>query len=140
MATLTEEQIRILARIAREELGDNATLERLRDVVKQAAQRLESGSADPGTGKPGRVLAILVSCDGLKNSRVLSRTAKESGCRITERLERNLAGFHVLLAVVDVQSCTGDFDQLRRRFSDAGNAVGVRVILQAEETLKSRSG
>jgi predicted amino acid-binding ACT domain protein len=71
---------------------------------------------------------------------VLSQAAKKSGCRITERLERNLAGFHALLAVIDPQSCGNDFEQLRRNFSDTGNAAGVRVILQTEDALKSRSG
>lgn len=139
--SLSEEQIRTIARIAKEELGENATLERLRDVVRQTVNRLET---DSGTGATsplfqGRILAIFLSCDGLKNSRVLAQVTKATNCRITERWERNLAGFQTLLAVIDTESCHRDFNALRTQFSDAGNAAGVRIILQSEDILKQQT-
>ena len=134
---LTEEQIRLIAQIAKEELGADATLERMREVVRQAVERLEregprSYDADPS----GRILAILLSQDGLKNSRVLSQALKDSGCKTTERFERKLAGWHVLLTVIDYSACEDDFAALRVKLAEAGNSAGVRVIIQSEETLK----
>ncbi|HDH57470.1 MAG TPA: hypothetical protein ENF16_02560 [Bacteroidetes bacterium] len=137
MSTLTEEQIRLIAQIAKEELGENATLERMREIVQQAVERLErEGPKSYGVEPTGRILAILLSQDGLKNSRVLSQALKDSGCKTTERFERNLAGFHVLLAVIDYSACQDDFETLRKKLSEAGNSAGVRVIVQSEETLK----
>ncbi len=40
------------------------------------------------------------------------------------------------LAAVDRSGCQEDFETLRRRLGDAGNALGVRIIVQAEEALK----
>ena len=141
MAPLTEEQIRLIARIASEELGPQATVEKMREVVQQAVDRLEKlGPVSFKVEPEGRILAICLSDDGLKNSRALSRALKDSGCKVTERFERSLAGFHALLAVIDRGDSREDFETLRRRLGDAGNAVGVRVILQTEDTLKRGTG
>ncbi len=137
MSKLTEEQIRIVAHLAKEELGDGATLEKLRDVVQETVKHLEKQDViDPVIGK---IMAVLMSFDGLENSRILSDAIKETGCKITERFEKNLAGFSVLLAIIEEGSCRDDFQTLRQRLSDAGNRAGVRIILQTENTLRNVS-
>ena len=140
MTKLTEEQIRVLAKVAREELGEDATLERMREVVGQAVEHLEQQTAQSTEFEPmGRVLAIFVSNDGLKNSRALSDAVKETNCRILERSERTLADFHTLMAVIDVSNCVGGFDNLKQRLGSIGNEANLRIMLQPEEALRGRS-
>jgi predicted amino acid-binding ACT domain protein len=140
MTKLTEEQIRVLAKVAREELGDEATLDRMREVVGQAVEQLEEQMEKTADFEPmGRILAIFVSNDGLRNSRALSDAVKETSCRILERSERTLEDFHTLMAVIDVSNCVGGFDSLRQRLSRIGNEANVRIMLQPEEALRGRS-
>lgn len=140
MTKLTEEQIRVLAKVAREELGEDATLERMREVVGQAVGQLEQKIEQTADFEPmGRVLAIFVSSDGLKNSRALSDAVKDTNCRILERAERTLADFHTMMAVIDVSNCVGGFEGLKQRLSHAGNEANLRIMLQPEESLRGRS-
>ncbi|TKJ38415.1 hypothetical protein CEE37_12925 [candidate division LCP-89 bacterium B3_LCP] len=136
MNSLSEEQIRVIARIAMEELGSEATLEKMREIVAKAADVLERQGPVSYKSEPvGRFLVICISDDGLKNSRTLSEALKETNCRITERFERNLAGFHTLLAVIDTQSCSLDFASLKGKLAQAGNDAKIRIIIQPEDTL-----
>ncbi|MFH1735769.1 MAG: hypothetical protein ABIE92_13770 [bacterium] len=138
MTPLNEDQIRIVAQIAREELGAEATLEKLRESVRQAVDKLERlGPVDFKAEPKGRLLAICLSLDGLKNSRVLSEALKDSGCKISERFERKMKVFHLLAAVIDYTACREDFETLRRKLGEAGNAAGVRIILQTEDALQA---
>jgi hypothetical protein len=135
MTRLTESQIRTIARIARDELGSAATLEQLREVVQLAVDKLErQGPVGYKSLPEGRILVICISTDGLLNSRVLSESTRESGCKVAERFERKMSGFHVLLAVIDPTICSEDFDTIRAKFAEMGNAAGVRIILQPEDS------
>jgi len=137
MSPLTEDQIRLIARIAAEELGPVANTERLREVVQRVTESLErQGPRDFRTEPHGRILVVCISLDGLKTSSILSQALKDSGWTISERSERTVAGFHTLTAVADRGESGEDFETLRRRLSDAGNQVGVRIILQTEDALK----
>ncbi len=137
MAKLSEEQIRTVAHIAKEELGEGATLERLREVVRSAVKHMEEEKSE--SLSTGQVLVICISFDGLKNSRVLSEALKDTGCKISERFEKKLAELHVLTALIQQDSCAVDLTELRQRLSQAGNEAGVRVIVQSEDTLRSNT-
>ncbi|HEX7344892.1 MAG TPA: hypothetical protein VF398_11535 [bacterium] len=139
---LTESQIRTIARLAKEELGEAATFERLQQVVRQAVANIErQGPVDYRPEPSGKFVVICLSRDGMKNAQALSNGLKDTGCQIGDRFERNLGGVHALLASVDRAGCQEDVEALRRRLGDAGNSLGVRVIVQAEEALKPvRSG
>jgi len=133
MPTLSEDQIRAIARIAKEELGEAATYDRLREVVAAVVRQMEEDG--PGSfPQPPRMrhLVICLSPDGQANGQTLSQGLKGSACVIGDRFERLLGGIHVLLAAVD----GGDPSDLRARLAQAGNPLGVRVIIQPEEALK----
>jgi predicted amino acid-binding ACT domain protein len=134
---LSESQIRTIARLAKEELGDEATFERLQEIVRQAVANIErQGPVSYNLEPSGKFVVICLSRDGMKNAQALSNGLKETGCVIGDRFERNLGGIQTLLASVDRSGCRDDLETLRRRLGEAGNSLGVRIIVQAEETLK----
>ena len=137
MAILSEEQIRVVAHFAKEELGEGATLERLREVVRSAVKRMEEEKSE--SLSTGQVLIICISFDGLRNSRTLSDALKDTGCKISERFEKKLAELYVLTALIQQGSCAVDLTELRQRLSQAGNEAGVRVIVQSEDTLRNNT-
>jgi len=139
--TLTESQIRAIARIAKDELGDAATFERLQDVVRRAVASMErQGPVFYRPEPSGRFVVICLSRDGANNAMALSSGLKDTGCQIGDRFERNLGGIHALLASVDRADCRDDFEILRRRLGEAGNALGVRIIVQVEDVLMPSGG
>ncbi len=137
MNQLTEEQIRTIANIAREELGENANFENVRDVVQQVVEILTGEQKKTAT--TGRILVICISFDGLTNSRVLSTALKETNCKVAERFDRNIEGFAIQLALIDPGSCSGNIAEIRSLLQEAGNEAGVRVIIQTEDTLRNIS-
>jgi len=137
MNQLTEDQIRAIANIAREELGENANFESVRDIVQQVVEDLSGEQTK--TTKTGRILVICISFDGLTNSRVLSNALKETNCKVAERFDRNIEGFAIQLALIDPSSCSGNIEKIRARLQQAGNEAGVRVIIQTEDTLRNIS-
>ncbi len=136
MPTLTEDQIRTLALIAKEELGDQATYERLHEVVRRAVQSLENlppGRISPEVGN--RFLVICLTMKEGENALVLSEGLKDSGVVIQDRFERRMGGFQVLLAVVHRGNAKEDFTALRERLAQAGEKHGVKILVQMEEGL-----
>ncbi|MFH1734224.1 MAG: hypothetical protein ABIE92_05900 [bacterium] len=138
MTKLTEEQIRLIAKISQEEMGENANLDQLRDVVQQVADHLESKGPlpQPAVGNP---LVICISGDSLKNSQTLSEALKETGCRVSDRSEKIIGHYHTLMALLDNQNCTTGLDGLGQKLQDAGNRMGVRIMLLTEEVFRGRS-
>ncbi len=136
MLELTEDQIRTIARLARDELGEVATFERLQEVVRAAVERLErEGPRDFPAAASAHLLVICLSRDSQNNAAVLSQGLQDTGCRITERAERVVGDFHTLLAAVERSSERANHETIRRRLADAGNKVGVRIMVQTRETL-----
>ena len=133
---LTEYQIRAIARIAKEELGAEATYQRLQDVVRRVVETLEREG--PIGFKPevsGRALIICLSADGRGNASALSRGLRETGVQISERFERTLGGFHVLMAAVEGVKSGADLESLRQKLGQAGNQEGVRILVQMQDAL-----
>lgn len=137
MSPFTEDQIRAIVRIALEETGLATSPERIREVVQQAVDQLErEGPRQFPAELTGRILVICVSPDGPKTSGVLTQALRDSGWAIRERSERAVGGFHTLMAVLERAGNAEDFEILRRKLGEAGNQMGVRIILQTEEALK----
>ncbi len=135
--SLNEDQIRVIAQIAREELGDGATYDRLQAIVRRVVDELQKPDAPPLRPEPrADVLVICLSLDAGRNGAALSDGLKDSGCVIRDRVERGLGGYHTLLCTVDRRGSAEDLDALRKRLADAGNRHGVRVLLQTEEVLR----
>jgi len=138
MTKLTEEQIRLIAKISSEEMGESATLDQLRDVVQQVADHIESREpiVHPVIGNP---LVICISSDSLKNSQALSEALKETGCGIAERSEKILGQYHTLMALLDNKNCTAGLEGLAKKLKEAGNRLGVRMMVLTEEVFRGRS-
>ncbi|MCX6641588.1 MAG: hypothetical protein NTW14_14070 [bacterium] len=137
MPQLTEEQIRLIANLVKDELGSEATLEKMRQTVREVAERLERQGPVTYQPKPqGRLLAICLSPEAPRGSTVLAQALKDTGCEVVERFETSLGGTSILLALIDPSRCGRSFDEIRSRLADAGNAAQVRVILQAVDALK----
>ncbi|MFH1861322.1 MAG: hypothetical protein ABH878_00790 [bacterium] len=136
---LSEDQIRILVRVAKEELGPDASPEEVIRAVRLAVDKLEHEGPRHFQLEPrGNLLAICIAPVASKASAVLSTALQDTDCRIMERFERTLANFHVVLAVVDTSNCQSDFAALREKLATAGNTAGVRIILQPEVTLQKQ--
>jgi hypothetical protein len=134
---LTEDQIRTVIRIACDELGENATFERVQDLVRRSISALEQeGASGAVTSSTGDVLILCISPDAGRNSLVLSEGLQNLNCRETERCEHRLGPFQVTLANIRLGAGCEDPAVLRRELAQAGNLRGVRVILVTEDLLK----
>lgn len=131
---LTEDQIRTIIRIAREELGDSAAFEQVQDLVRKSVAVLERegaiGSMAPASGS---ALILCISPDAGRNSYVLSEGLQGSDCRVTDRFEHRLGAFLVTSAAIRFDARCADPTMLRRKLAEAGNLRGVRVILLTED-------
>jgi hypothetical protein len=138
MPNLNEEQIRIIANLVKDELGEAATLDKMRQVVGEVVERMDQqGPAFRPVEPKGRLLAICLSPDAPRGATVLSQALGNTQCEIIERFETSLGGLSVLLAVIDPSRCQNSHDEIRTRLAEAGNVAKVRVILQALETLNT---
>lgn len=136
MPKLTEDQIRAIAQAAREELGEQATYDRLHAVVSRVVEQMESISAVARPAPSDRLLIIALSLDNHRSAEALSEGLKDTGCKIQDRLERIMGAFHVMLALVDAAEADCDLTGLKHRLTDAGSKAGVKIIVQQEDLLR----
>jgi predicted amino acid-binding ACT domain protein len=134
MPKLTETQIRAIAEAARNELSENATYERLHQVVSRVVEQMEN-QPEKRANSAARLLIICLSRDNRSNAEALSNGLKDTGCRIEDRVERIMGSFHVLLASVDTVSGGCEMEDLKHRLAEAGSKAGVKVIVQREDIL-----
>lgn len=136
---LTEEDIRKIALVAIEEMGDKAAPDLVKRVVSKAVERAETGevkSSETGGQSSGRVIltSFGVNQPGIVSS--ISAALSASGCDIQDITQKILQEFFTMIMIVDISHSPKDLKQIQDEMTKIAENLKVKIYLQHEDIFR----
>lgn len=135
---LSEEELRKLTIMAISELGDNATPQRIKEVVAKAAENAGRDIPVPSSDSQSSGRVILTSY-GLNKSGVVSKiTSKlsESNCDIQDITQKILDDFFTMIMIVDLTDCSKDMADLQSDMQSISEELNIKIHMQHEDLFR----
>ena len=134
---LSEEEVRKITFEAISELGDKATPEAVKELVRK---RVESMGGDfkfeKGDVSSGRV--ILTSF-GLNHPGIVAGVTKalgDSNCDIQDLSQKILGDFFTMIMVVDISASQKDLKEIQDEMNKVAELLKIKIYLQHEDVFR----
>ena len=134
---LSEEEVRKITFEAISELGDKATPEAVKELVRR---RVESMGGDykfeKGDASSGRV--ILTSF-GLNHPGIVAGVTKALGdanCDIQDLSQKILGDFFTMIMVIDISASQKDLKEIQEEMNKIAELLKIKIYLQHEDVFR----
>ena len=129
---LSEIDIKRIAEIAKRELGDQATSEMLKQIVREVVRSLNSEDGFDSTNLSinKQICIVMVGRKMERAKDTLVSTITKTGCKVMELKVDGLGEFTSLFLLVDILSCSVDFSKLETQLVHLANEFGGKLIIQ----------
>jgi ACT domain-containing protein len=140
MAELSKHEIKKLAEEAVKQLGAAATPLAVKQVVEEAAGRIEAASKQSQTVENRDGNRIIVTAFGENKPGILAgltETLANYQCDILDLTQKILQEFFTVMLLVDISASTASFDDIKSALTQKGEFLRLKVIAQHEEIFKT---
>jgi len=144
MPNLNEEHIRKLTEETIRQLGRQASPDLIQKVVREAVGRLGSEPA-PASVHPVQQAAedvrqrkgdrVIITAFGKNHPGILAAITGELAryqCDILDLSQKILQDFFTLMLLIDLSTSPADFETIKARITEAGEAQDLKVMVQHE--------
>lgn len=131
----SEEKIRELALEAINELGDNATEEKVRLLVEQ--KLAEQGIQPKASAKSGS--RVILTTFGINQVGVVSKiTTKlsECGCDILDISQKIMQEFYTMIMMIDTSNSTKELKDIQEEMNKLAGEMNIKIFLQHEDVFR----
>ncbi len=147
MSSLTEKQIKQIAEQAVKQLGDQATVTNIEQVVHETVQRLskESGAVNESqtsslSNKNKKDDRVIVTAFGENKIGILAGMTgclAETKCDVIDLSQKILQEFFTIMLLVDISYSDLSFDSIKEKLIKTGEEFDLKVIVQHEQIFKT---
>jgi ACT domain-containing protein len=135
---LKEEELRKITLETIQELGVNATPEKVKDAVRKKIEETGSGEYffKKGDVSSGRV--ILTSF-GLNKPGIVAGVTKalsDSNCDIQDLSQKLMGDFFTMIMVIDISASQKDLKQVQEDISKVADELKIKIYLQHEDVFR----
>lgn len=134
---LTEEEIRRITLSAIEELGENATPQKVKKIVEESLSKIEHNvPVDKTSHTTGRV--ILTSF-GLNNTGIVAAITKalsEADCDIQDISQKLMGEFFTMIMLVDITQSSYSLKELQEKMNEISDELKIKIFLQHEDLFR----
>ena len=131
--------IRRLVNNIADALGPQADPAQVEAVAAAALEAIDPGAATPlNLEEPGE--RAIVTAFGLDKPGILAgvtNVVSGAGCNILDVSQRILQGYFTLIMLADVSTMRPSIGELQKQLDEAGERIGVRVMVQHEDLFRS---
>ena len=135
---ISEEEIRKFAIDAISSLGDKATPEKVKEIVRKHIESIsdESISNSKVEGPSGRV--ILTSF-GLNHPGIVAAVTKALGdanCDIQDLTQKLMGDFFTMIIMIDISNSQKDLKEIQDEMNNVAEQLKIKIYLQHEDVFK----
>ena len=134
---LSEDEIRKITFEAISELGDKATPEAVKELVRKRVENMGGDyKFEKGDASSGRV--ILTSF-GLNHPGIVAGVTKALGdanCDIQDLSQKLLGDFFTMIMVIDITSSQKDLKEIQEEMNKVAEALRIKIYLQHEDVFR----
>jgi ACT domain-containing protein len=135
---LSEEEIRKITIDAISDLGDNATPEAVKEIVRKRAELI---SGEPITyskidASSGRVI---LTAFGLNHPGIVAAVTKalgDSNCDIQDLTQKLMGDFFTMIIMIDISNSQKDLKAIQDEMTNVAGQLKIKIYLQHEDVFK----
>ncbi len=135
---LTEDQIRKLTIEAINELGEEATPQKVKSIVAKAAEKLSTEPSFPSKSDTSEGRVIITSF-GLNEPGIVAAITKnlsDAECDIQDISQKIMDEFFTMIMIVDITNSPKDFKDLQEEMKRIADELKIKVYLQHEDVFR----
>lgn len=134
---LSEDEIRKITFEALNELGDKATPESVKELVRKRVEMLggeyKFEKGDPSSGR------VILTSFGLNHPGIVAGVTKALGdanCDIQDLSQKLLGDFFTMIMVIDITSSQKDLKLIQEEMNKVAEALRIKIYLQHEDVFR----
>lgn len=137
---LSEEELRKLAIVAIEELGDKASPDSVKKVVSSIVDNMETKVKTEPTLNDKTSGRIIITAFGLNKPGIVAAITKalgEQNCDIQDITQKLMDEFFTMIMIVDISSSPNDFKGVQDVLSNIAESLKIKIYCQHEDIFRS---
>jgi ACT domain-containing protein len=135
---LNEEEIRKITFEAIQELGSEATPERIKEAVRKKIGETGGGEYNFKKGDVSSGRVILTSF-GLNKPGIVAGVTKalgEANCDIQDLTQKLMGDFFTMIMIIDISASQKDLKQIQEEISKIADELKIKIYLQHEDVFR----
>ena len=136
--SVSEEEVRKITFEAISELGDKATPEAVKDLVRKRVQSISGEEIKFNTGDVSSGRVILTSF-GLNHPGIVAGVTKalgDSNCDILDLSQKILGDFFTMIMVIDISNSPKDLKEVQQEMNRVAEELKIKIYLQHEDVFR----
>jgi ACT domain-containing protein len=136
---LTEDQIRKLTIEAINELGEEATPQKVKNIVTKAAEKLSFAAEIPSTKSESAEGRIIITSFGINSPGIVAAITKslsDAECDIQDISQKIMEEFFTMIMIVDITNSPKDFKELQEEMKRIADNLKIKIYLQHEDVFR----
>jgi len=134
---LSEEEVRKITFEAISELGDKATPETVKELVRKRVESMDSDykfeKSDISSGR------VILTSFGLNHPGIVAGVTKAIGdanCDILDLSQKILGDFFTMIMVIDISSSQKDLKEIQEEMNKVAQLLKIKIYLQHEDVFR----
>ena len=134
---LSEEEVRKITFEAISELGDKATPEAVKELVRKRVESMDSDykfeKSDVSSGR------VILTSFGLNHPGIVAGVTKAIGdanCDILDLSQKILGDFFTMIMVIDISSAQKDLKEIQEDMNKVAQLLKIKIYLQHEDVFR----
>ena len=135
---LSEEEIRKIAIDAISDLGDKATPESVKEIVRKqveaiSGEQISNSNADTSSGR------VILTSFGLNHPGIVAAVTKALGdanCDIQDLTQKLMGDFFTMIILIDISSSHKDLKEIQDEMNNVAAQLKIKIYLQHEDVFK----
>lgn len=134
----TEEQIRKLTIEAINELGEEATPQKVKAIVAQAAEKLtpEMNLPTKGETSEGRVIITSFGLNEPGIVAAITNSLSNAKCDIQDISQKLMDEFFTMIMIVDITNSPKDFREIQEEMKKVSDQLNIKIYMQHEDVFR----
>lgn len=135
---LTEEQIRKLTIEAINELGEDATPQKVKAIVTKAIEKFPADDSTPASNElaEGRVIITSFGLNEPGIVAAITKSLSEAKCDIQDISQKLMEEFFTMIMIVDITNSPKDFKELQQELKEVAEKLNIKIYLQHEDVFR----
>ena len=137
---LSEEELRKLALIAIEELGEKASPDSVKKIVSNIIDKAEAKENQFTFSDEKNSGRMIITAFGLNKPGIVAAVTKalgEASCDIQDITQKLMNEFFTMIMIVDLSSSPKDFKAVQDIMSEVANNLKIKIYCQHEDIFRN---
>lgn len=137
---LSEEELRKLALIAIEELGEKASPDSVKRIVSNIIDKAEAKETQFTFSDEKNSGRMIITAFGLNKPGIVAAVTKalgEASCDIQDITQKLMNEFFTMIMIVDLSSSPKDFKAVQDIMSEVANNLKIKIYCQHEDIFRN---